>query len=210
MLYERTVEWSVPQHCGQCIVIPIGADIAKICVQRGPQRIIVVRADGGRQAAAQCIQTVPNQRGHQYRADAPFLDQRTQHGRIFRRTQRGVGDRRGQRPYAQRRRVEVVIQREALAVFARIGRTVRDQHQLRAGIVGAHQVAHKTLGAAAPAVQDVQQHRASGRHPARRIAQWCKPCTQRLQRWRETGRESRHARRIDIHPAMHGACELFG
>ena len=116
-----------------------------------------MHAKRGRQAGAQHVQGMADQRRHQHRSHAPFGDDGREDGLDLGGLLRGGADRVGQGPGAHGRRIQVQVQVQAAAVGLVMLVAAGDQQQVLAAAVGDSEVAREALHAAAPAVQHVQQ-----------------------------------------------------
>ena len=147
--------WFSQFSCQRGFVEGIAAWIAAV-VQQRPERVNVVYADRGRQAGAQDIEAMADQRGHQHGTDAPFGDDGVKEAMHFRRMRGGILDRVGQLPRAQCRCVEVGEQRQPTAEGRFEIVVLRQQEQVVALVIASLEVTGKAFDAATPRMQHVQ------------------------------------------------------
>jgi hypothetical protein len=133
--------------------------VAEIAMQRRPQRIVVVQDADRRQVCAQRVEAVADQRGDDDRVDAVGAHDVREQVAIRIVAERSVCNCARKRPARERRAGHrAVVQFQPFAMPAPREAAARDQHEVMRLRVGRGEVAHPALGAAAPAVQDVQDH----------------------------------------------------
>ena len=105
--------------------------VAEIAMQDRPQRIVVVHDPHGRQAAAQRVEAVPDQRRNDDRIDRLFAQQFVEQRAIAGVGNRGVGDCDRQRNAPQRwTRHRTVVDFEPFAVPLALVAAARNEHAM--------------------------------------------------------------------------------
>ncbi len=140
-------------------IVEAQALVAEIAVQRRPQRIVIVDHDVRRETRREHVEAVTDQRRDDDRVDAMIAHDAVEQLAVRAVGDRRVGDRARQRNAQARRTLErAVVKLQPFAVPLARETSARDQHEMTRFAERRCEIAHPALGAAAPAVQHVQQH----------------------------------------------------